>query len=159
MGRRRLLIPMLFGFAALATAGCDDPSVTGENQLADAKVSANCPTQMFVGLPVTLNVKVTNTGSQSWPAAFVRLDNLDSFVINRIEDSSGRPGDDVGHDTHRFGSLAAGATETYSYAVTPKDAGNPELELQVWGDTLDAIPIPTNEDIAFYACENIAINP
>jgi hypothetical protein len=113
---------------------------------------------MFVALPVKMNIRVTNTGSQAWPATFVRLSNLDSFVINRIADSSGRPGDDVGHDVHRFGSLAGGATETYTYSLTPKDAGNPDLELQVWGDKRDAIPIPTNSDIRAYGCSP-AINP
>lgn len=38
-----MLVPMLLIFAALSTTGYDEPAVTGENQLADAKVSANCP--------------------------------------------------------------------------------------------------------------------
>ena len=97
MRLRSRLIPVLLTFAVLAMGQDDcgsstdsggDDSGSGSSNVADAPTGdaegrGECPRQAFVGLPIDLELNVTNTGDKVWPVTYFTIDDgADHFVFN-----------------------------------------------------------------------------
>lgn len=122
------------------------------------RVRGNCPGFMAVGLPLTVTTRITNTGSEDWPATFVATSDLDPFVINGVslDGVEGKNVDAPSYDSWQFPGLHASESGTFRLNLTPKDAGNTDLEYSIWGDERGTRTIEGN---SLYGCEDLAIQP
>jgi hypothetical protein len=159
-GKRRFTIPamrrllLLVGVAVLLVVGCGGED---NDQLTDANVSGECPSQQLKGKPATFSVQVENTGKEEWPAVFVEFTGLRDIVEDEIVDGSGNEGQFWGgrdFTTYRFGQLAAGATQSYKVTLIPQDAVNrSDVTFAAWGDEPNPESLEPSPEIEIHECD------
>jgi hypothetical protein len=151
---RALVLVALAALVALVVGGCGDE---GNDQLTDANVSGQCPSQQLKGKPATFSVQVENTGEEEWPAAFVEFTGFRSIVEDDIIDGSGNKGQFWGgrdFTTYRFSQLAAGATQSYKVTVIPQDAVNrSDVTFAAWGDEPNPESLEPSPEIEIQECD------
>ena len=155
-------IVLIVGFAITASEDQNSDTSTPEPELVQADGFISCPTQLFVGLPVDLNVTMENSGAVPYPRTFLALeDGFDDFTVNSIR-SDGlnlTPADFPGFDrTYQSGKVAANGTRRFTITATPITAGNITLSVWGWadeGDTEGLVP----DDPAIYECPDVPVNP
>jgi Protein of unknown function (DUF2510) len=162
-----LVIGVIILIAALAGGGEEDGDdgsgssapAQPEPPFTKAKLQGNCPGFMVVGLPVRFNSRITNSGSEDWPSTFIATDDFGPFVVNSVtlDGAEGKDPAPPGYDAYRFRGLNANETAKLSVDLTPKDAGNTDLEFSVWGDDPGASGIPEGKFL--YGCTDLAIQP
>lgn len=162
--RRLLIAPVLL--ALLVGCGTETNGGNGggngnkpDPPFTKVGVRGNCPGFMAVGIPLTVNFRVTNKGEEDWPFTFMATDDMDSFVVNDVTLDGERADnlDPPGYEAWRFAGLDAGETGKLRLGLTPREAGNTDLQLSIWGDERGASGIPEGDSL--YGCEDLAIQP
>ena len=140
--------------------GSDDSVVP--QSVEQPRGAISCPTQLFVGSPVDLNVTMKNPGSVPYPRTFLALeDGFEDFTVNSIR-SDGQnltPADFPGFDrTYQSGKVAANSSRRFMITATPITAGNITLSVWGWADEGDGEEI-VPDDPAIYECPDVPVNP
>jgi hypothetical protein len=130
----------------------------------DAEGTGQCPQQSFVGLPVSITLRVENTGDKTWPVTYLTIDDgADHFVFNNAHMGAlvAEKVDTPAFDTWQLGSegsgLRPGEKATIKMVLTPKDAGNRDLSYGVWGGPTGSNLVP--DDLHLVSCSAIPVNP
>ena len=132
----------------------------------DAEGTGSCPQQTFVGVPIIITMKVTNTGDKTWPVTYLTIDDgADHFVFNsaHMGPLTAEKVDTPAFDTWQLGSddtgPKPGEQRKITMTLTPKDAGNRDLSYGVWGGPVEGGPIVVPDDLHLVSCSAIPVNP
>ena len=135
----------------------DPPTMSPPN------ASGSCPGQMFVGIPVELNFRVTNPGKVAYPATYFAFLDGSGPLIRNFASSDGAPAIDRGFEQGGWefrGILKPGESRRISMTLTPKDAGNfDSLDLGIWGAREDFDGMTPYGRVAAFSCSDVTINP
>jgi len=88
-----------------------------------------------VGQQVDASADVSNTGTSDLPHAILDVSGFtDHWVLDNISSKAGSGQKSLIGEYLDFGPLSAGSSIHVTFSVTPKDAGNHDFYMTLWGD-------------------------
>lgn len=148
---------LVLGLLIVLLAGCAEDGSSGPAY--KIKTRGRVPTQQAVGVPVRASIDVINKGP-ALPSLTLDLSTAtDHWVImDVISELNLHPHKSPIGDYWVLGELPRGTKAHVLVALTPKDAGNHDLDVAFWPDVDDS-GIPTADEPLNILHWSVAITP